>query len=124
MSNERDIHSSCKKSKAYAWAKYYEAMGRQADNAVIVVRQVPMQYNRGVITVDTIPTHFSTEFIEMAKELRKEFSCPICFDMVNSDTIDITHCGHIYCKTCMTALKAQEDPKCAICRKKLPTGRS
>jgi hypothetical protein len=120
---ERDIHFSCKKGKAFAWAKYYEAMRHQADNAVVVVRQIPMTNNRGTITVDAIPTHFTSEFVEMAMELRKEFSCPICYDMVNGETIDITCCGHIYCKTCMTALKAQADPKCAICRKKLPTGR-
>jgi translation initiation factor 1 (eIF-1/SUI1) len=120
---QQDPHFQCKKAKSFAWAKYYNAMGQQANNAIVIVRQVPMRNDRGTIIVDSIPTHFSTEFVEMAKELRKEFSCPICFDMVNSETIDITHCGHIYCKTCMTRLKADPEPKCAVCRKKLPTGR-
>jgi hypothetical protein len=71
MSNDRDIHHSCKKAKAFAWAKFYEALARRADDAIIIVRQIPMTNNQGTVTVDASPAHFSTEFVEMAKARRR-----------------------------------------------------
>jgi hypothetical protein len=66
----------------------------------------------------TLPTHITTEFMEMAEKLNKEHSCPICMELVSSQTIHITWCGHILCKGCMEALPATNGKKlCPICRK-------
>lgn len=114
----QDIHYTCKKQKAFAWAKYYEAMATRAENTRVVLQQAGIPLTGQAQT--ECPPHIVKEFWEMANELRKEFSCPVCFDVVGKDTIKITMCGHIYCSTCLDALTTQATPKCAICRKALP----
>jgi hypothetical protein len=114
-----DPHASCKKGKAFAWAKYYESMTARATQAVIILHQAGLPTSHTVPLPTECPAHIAREFWEMANQLHREFSCPICMDVVNGDTIKITHCGHIYCDGCLTTLKAQADPKCAVCRRKL-----
>jgi hypothetical protein len=58
----------------------------------------------------------------MAKEVRKTWDCPICLEMISPEetgdkSLEITNCGHYYCKQCLTSLKAQPQPKCAVCRR-------
>jgi len=66
-----------------------------------------------------IPTHITDEMYEMACELRKQYACPCCLEQVNKETIKITYCGHIYCKSCLDTLKSEVDSKCSVCRKSL-----
>ena len=121
--NPTGPHASCIRQRKLAWAKYFEECRRRADMAYNVVRFIPVpapaREGPTIIFPDMIPPHITKEFFDMALELRKEFNCPICYEMVNKDTIEITYCGHIYCKECLEALKKQPDPKCAVCRKKL-----
>jgi hypothetical protein len=64
----------------------------------------------------------------MADALKKEWDCPICLAMIPLDTLEITNCGHYYCKPCLDALKAhaiaEEKPKyeCAVCKRKFKVG--
>jgi hypothetical protein len=120
MSQANDIHSSCRRAKSYAWAKYYEAMTRRANEAVRIIRFLPVPRpprNGEAPPPADIPPHITQEFYDMAVALRKEFNCPICFDMVTGETIKITTCGHIYCSTCLATLRTQQEPKCAVCRR-------
>jgi hypothetical protein len=114
-----DIHSSCKKAKAFAWAKYYQSMTTRATTTLVILQQAGLPTSHTEAVPTECPAHIAREFWEMANELRREFTCPICMDVVNGDTIKITTCGHIYCSGCLTTLKAQADPKCAVCRRKL-----
>jgi hypothetical protein len=115
----QDIHYSCKKQKAFAWAKFYDSMATRAETTLVILQQAGLPLH-GAPTQSECPAHIVKEFWEMANELRKEFSCPICYDVVGKDTIKITMCGHIYCSTCLDALQTQAEPKCAVCRKALP----
>jgi len=81
-------------------------------------------------------TEIPLEFIEMAETLNKiwiavekggkfvrnknlkKFECPICLEVVNQDTIKITHCGHIYCIDCLVQVK-ETMKKCSLCLKML-----
>lgn len=114
-------HERCKRQRSYAWAKYFEAMERRADMAHAVVRfsGIRLEKDGKVTPAAQLPPHITQEFYDMAVALRKEFNCPICFEQVDKQSFVVTMCGHIYCKTCLASLKAQTDPKCAMCREPL-----
>lgn len=108
-----------RRQRAFAWAKYYEEVNRALHDD----HTHYLQYNN-IITNDMIPEHIKTEIKEMASALKKKWSCPICMDMIEEGDLEITNCGHYYCKPCLTQLKqtAKNSGKnkwdCAICRKK------
>lgn len=122
-----EAHRGCRQSvervnkqRAFAWAKYYEQISGEAGRALVIVNYANVaQGNQAGVRPENIPTHITNELYDMACELRKKFECPVCLEQVNKETIQITFCGHIYCKGCLTEVKALEDPKCSICRKKL-----
>jgi hypothetical protein len=66
-----------------------------------------------------MPTHIKTEFIAMAEELKKQWECPICCEFIKEGELDVTSCGHKFCKDCLVALKARPEKQCAICRREL-----
>lgn len=107
------------KRVAFAWAKYYE----QLNNALHEDHGHYIQYNR-VVEEDTIPEHIKGQLKEMATALKKKWECPICLDMIEEGDLDITNCGHFYCKPCLTQHKEvqKRDGKakweCATCRRK------
>ena len=107
-------HNSMIKQRAFAWAKYYESANERltADYG---------RYQTIIRTTndDAIPTHIKNEFIEMATALKKTWECPICIEFIQPDNLEITPCGHYYCKGCLHTLKAQAEPKCGLCRRKL-----
>lgn len=104
----------------FAWAQYYRAQN-DAHNRDHAHYQV---ITHRVVSEDAIPGHIKTVFAEMAKDLKKKWECPICLDFIPDGNLEITNCGHFYCKGCLTQLKtkAQTDRKdkweCGICRKK------
>ena len=106
----------CNKQRAYAWAKYYEDVLNHHNGDYrhyeVIVR---------TMNDDAIPIHIKNEFMEMATALKKEWECPICLEMIKPDNLEITPCGHYYCKPCITNMKQIQgnDCKCAICRRKI-----
>ncbi len=104
------------KQRGFAWAKYYElAHNSNASDYAHYQRIQELMKNS-----DTgLPQHIKTEFLAMATELKKTWECPICLEFIQPDNLDITPCGHYYCKPCLHTLKAQTEPKCGICRRKL-----
>jgi len=107
-----------KKQTAFAWAQYFQVSRRR-----LVADHTHYRSLIAVATTDAnLPTHIVEEIKNMAKEVRKTWDCPICLDMISPDengdkSLEITNCGHYYCKTCLTSLKAQPQPKCAVCRR-------
>lgn len=105
-----------RKQKSYAWAKYYESINRHLVGDRITYQII----NR---TCEEMPTHIKNEFKEMAMALKKKWECPICLDFIADDALEITNCGHFYCKPCLKQLietqKTAGDAKweCATCRK-------
>jgi late competence protein required for DNA uptake (superfamily II DNA/RNA helicase) len=112
---QRQLNYETRRCK-YAWAKYYEAI-----HTHLVADHTQYEYITRIETEETIPTHIKTQLKEMSKELKKKWECPICLDFIKEDELDITSCGHYYCKECLQGLKnATREPKwtCAVCRKK------
>ena len=110
--------TSMTKQRGFAWAKYYESCNERlnADHANYGRLQ---QMMRDEANMAGMPPHIKNEFIAMATELKKTWECPICLEFIQPDNLDITPCGHYYCKGCLHTLKAQPEPKCGICRRKL-----
>jgi hypothetical protein len=110
-----------RKQKAYAWAKYYE----QVNGALHGDHVNRVVYER-IVEDGGIPVHIKEEMKAMAVALKKKWECPVCLDMIEDGNLEITNCGHYYCKGCLTALQRQykqqhpqEDKwKCAVCRRK------
>lgn len=100
--------------RRFAWAKYYEEARRAHETTIVVVNR-----QQAILTDPTLPTHLKNEIEELRTALRKDYECPICIDMIQSGQLDITNCGHKYCKTCLDQLLHQQSPKCAVCRKAL-----
>lgn len=96
--------------RRYAWCKYYEEARINHELALTNIARV-----RRIISTD-IPQHIKTEMEEMATALQKPYECPICLEVIPKGQLDITNCGHKYCKPCLTQLKATNEPKCAMCR--------
>jgi late competence protein required for DNA uptake (superfamily II DNA/RNA helicase) len=96
----------------FAWFRYFEELNAHTTTAIEVIRLMSELKSQG-----EIPSHISKEFIEMANQLQKRFTCPICLNLVSTETVAITLCGHIYCKVCLETVKKSSTKKCAICRK-------
>ena len=105
--------------RAFAWAKYYTAINQAHDDDhghYEVVR---------VIADDAgVPEHIKTQMKEMATALKKKWECPVCLEFIPDGQVEITNCGHIYCKPCLKAWqdaeKAQGKAKweCGVCKRK------
>jgi hypothetical protein len=120
-------YDQLKKQKAFAWAKYYEEAGNQANIAGTTYRMLEASgfdrsLNGTLVKPDTLPPHITQEFMEMAERLNAEYTCPCCFDLVSKETIHLTWCGHILCKGCYDKLKeraGRNKPNCPHCRKSI-----
>ena len=112
-----------RRQTAYAWAKYYESVRNrhEADRR---------HYNvaNEAAANPSIPEHILAEFKEMATELKKTWECPIHLDMIETNELEVTSCGHYYCKSkmCLQGMKdaartqGKTHADCAICRRKIP----
>ena len=97
-----------KRAKAFAWAKYYEALNEAHNNNVA-------HYNTAttVISIPELPKHLVDEYTTLLAELHKTIECPICLEIIMSE-LKITGCGHKYCSGCFDRID-----ECAICRRKI-----
>ena len=50
--------------------------------------------------------------------LPAEIECPICFEVIQKGELEITNCGHKYCKNCYDKL-VETTNKCALCKKQI-----
>lgn len=115
-------HSECKREiailtqqKRHAWAKYYAEVRRQLDMSLLIQRQLQIiqEYRKRAedegnpAIPQELPTFFTSDYLEMAEQLNKQFTCPICFEHVTKENIAIPVCGHIYCKTCIATMRSR-----------------
>lgn len=106
-----------KRRMKFAWAKYFE-VNREAHELFYAYHAQLERIARATGDA-TLPTHIKAEIEEMAAAMKKQYECPICLEMIEKGQLDITNCGHKYCKGCLAQVLAQPDPKCACCRKQL-----
>lgn len=121
-----DTIESLRKQRAFAWAKYYSQRGQEANRVVEIVRMIqpiaPRNQQGNIEIPKELPAFFTKEFMDMAIRLNKEYTCPVCYEIVNSETIHIPYCAHIMCKQCYNHMKQQSPDhkvKCPTCRKSI-----
>ena len=100
-----------KKQTSFAWAKFYEAENNQHPENMVQFKKIEV-----FTEVEDIPLHVVAELKSMMKQLKKKIECPICLEVINPNQLEITRCGHKFCRTCLGTLKTTTK-KCAICRK-------
>ena len=108
--------------RRYAWCKYYEEINAAHRLTIeqngritrIVNGEFPSYVKQGM-EIDYI----KKELEDITYILSKPYECPICLDFIPKGEMDITNCGHKFCKSCLTTLKQTPEPKCALCRVEL-----
>jgi hypothetical protein len=114
-----NIHGSCNKRIAYAWARYYEEVNRRHisdhNNYVLLQNKIIQE------TVDAIPAHIKEMIVQMSEELKKTWECPVCLDMIEPKSLEITNCGHYFCKDCIVKYRSEHpvDCVCPVCRRSI-----
>jgi len=106
------------RKRKMGWAKYFSLLENEVEVAAVVVAPLRDNETGQLFEKSSLPTHITQEFYEMATALNKSYTCPICLDLVNKDTIEITFCGHTFCKNCLEESKKIK-MECPTCRKKL-----
>lgn len=101
------------KQRRAAWAKWYAEVEATLDSYMAINQA----YN--VLKKEQIPLHFINEFMEMAEQLQKRITCPVCLEVATKDNYEVSYCGHIYCGDCLKTIKASNNKSCAVCRRKL-----
>jgi len=56
--------------------------------------------------------HLKRQFIELYEQANKNCECPVCFELMNKEIVNVATCGHLTCKECYAKMK-----ECPICRK-------
>ena len=107
------------KQRAFAWAKYYQSINQAHDNDFATYQTI------NVISEDTgVPEHIKSQMKEMAVALKKKWECPCCMEFIPDGEVEITNCGHIYCKSCLKTWKDTQKGQgktkweCAVCKRK------
>jgi hypothetical protein len=59
-----------------------------------------------------------SQFIEMYDKLKEYTECPVCYEDMTGENMEVPKCGHIICKSCCEKIKATPTPNCPTCRKK------
>jgi len=109
---EKQYMAQVRKAKA-GWAKYFaELENNQGYNIMYYekVKEMP---------VNDMSEYAQQEIRNLLIELKKNIECPICMENIAPDQVEMTACGHKYCKQCINTIKAGANPECAICRNKL-----
>lgn len=117
MSN--NIVESLKKRVKFAWAKYYEVNNENHEQIYDYREKLNRLSQLIQNQTGTLPTHLKEEIEEMATAMKKSYECPICMEMIEKGQLEITSCGHKYCKVCLQQLLTQPQPRCACCRRAL-----
>ena len=111
---ERQYKNLITKSKQ-GWACYYRAETQAHRNMNDLYAKIDLLKNQIKGEDDgAVPEFMKNEITDLLKELKKEVECPICFDIMKSEDIKFSSCGHKYCETCLSKIN-----ECAICRKKI-----
>lgn len=103
-------------SKAKAgWRSYYVVCDEMWEMSALLHqsrtenRKIVSQIKEGV-DVDLV--FLKKQFVELYEQANKSCECPVCFDLMNKETLNVSSCGHLTCKGCFEKMT-----ECPICRK-------
>lgn len=81
-----------------------------------IMRQNLNDPNYEMDTLDI--TYLQNQFKEMYDKLKEYSECPVCYETLTKDNMEVPKCGHLICKGCVERIKATATPNCPNCRKK------
>ena len=58
-----------------------------------------------------------SQFVELYDSVKKYSECPVCYEVLTKDLLDVPNCGHLICKGCKDVI-CQSNSLCPICKKK------
>ena len=61
--------------------------------------------------------YLKSQFIEMYDLIKKNSECPVCYETLTKENMDVPSCGHLICKGCKENCIKNDNKKCPICRK-------
>ena len=102
------------KNRRVAWCKFFQARRENFQQRVEFYDKLKMLQD-ALATAQgeyNIPPHFQNKFKELLAEAKSTIECPVCLDVIEAEQLEITNCGHCYCKQCKSRLD-----QCAICRR-------
>lgn len=110
--------NSLEKQKSFAFAMYYsECKKEHTDYIELYEKHKNMCEELQQLTEP--PIHIINELKEQYIKEKKIIDCPICLEIIPIDDLSFSSCCHKYCRECLETLQNQQEPKCAVCRKKL-----
>ena len=109
---EKQYNAQVRKAKA-GWAKYFCELEQNQDRDIIYYESVKQ------LPVNDMTDYAQAQIQELLIQLKKHIDCPVCLETINPKDIEMTACGHKYCKGCINTIKQSIKPECAICRSKL-----
>lgn len=122
------------RAKNYAWAQVYsrddkiiELQRRELERPgnVVLIREiiVPHRNANRLEEPQQLPPHITRAMWEMAVELNRDYTCPVCLEFMTAETFSMSACGHEICTTCIETIKETTPlamrAKCPTCRKNL-----
>jgi hypothetical protein len=106
-------HDALVRKSKTGWARYYSLLEETQEEMNELYTRL-----KDAVKERDIPQHIKDELIEMAKQLNKKYECAICMSMPEPDDVELTKCGHRFCKECLTEAK-KHSPLCPVCRSKI-----
>ena len=61
-------------------------------------------------------TFLKKQFVELYEKVGEATDCPVCFETLTKDNMEIPNCSHLICKDCKGHICSSGDKKCPICR--------
>ena len=121
MSGNNGNNNRLEKKAKMGWAAFFASQNKNHETHMSYMDKINTLRNKlSEVQKNTdIPVHIANELIELYDLAKKEVSCPICLDVLETKNIKFSSCGHKYCETCLNKLKTANPSKCAICRRKI-----
>jgi hypothetical protein len=108
-------------NKAKAGWKMYFMMKEQHEDLAEYVSYVK-KANHGLAEIiksggDVDIKHLKNQFIELYDKVNSKMECPVCFEVLTKDILEVPNCGHLICKGCKETI-CKGNCSCPICKKK------
>ena len=104
---------SLERRRKMGWGKYFAEVNNNVNMNIDVMGDI-----RDALNNEEIPIHFQMKFKELVDKYKHKYECPICLEDLNTNTMEITKCGHLFHKNCINSWKNTSD-KCPNCRIKM-----
>jgi hypothetical protein len=100
-------HTNCNKKLSFAWRKYYTLLEETHEKR--------LSYHNVFLNAKLdLPLHVQLQLKNYYELIKEQITCPICLEIIESNNVKFTNCGHMYCQRDFEKIK--ETTQCAVCR--------